>query len=163
MNRGSLQLRSSNNFPRKSEESTYFESNASTATAMLGTHVGSVGGSVGLTASTGKAPTSAMELLRGGGLGVAEDDQENQHKEDGEEEEAQCRKIRGVKGEPTTREGAVGSPDGREPLVSKIVVVSTTDPAVLVRPPRVGDGKLKHDKERRLGVTSDLEAVIAVS
>lgn len=42
------------------------------------------------------------------------------------------------------------------------VVVSAADPVMLVRPPRVGDGKLEHDKERRLGVASDLEAVIAV-
>ena len=42
------------------------------------------------------------------------------------------------------------------------VVVSASDPGLLVRPPRVGDGKLEHDKERRLGVAGDLEAVIAV-
>lgn len=43
-----------------------------------------------------------------------------------------------------------------------MVVGHAADPAALVRPPRVGDGKLEHDKERRLGVTNDLEAVIAV-
>lgn len=43
------------------------------------------------------------------------------------------------------------------------VVVHAADPAALLRPPTVGKGKLEHDKERRLGVASDLEAVIAVS
>lgn len=41
-------------------------------------------------------------------------------------------------------------------------VLSAADPAVLMLPPRVGDRKLEHDKERRMGVASDLEAVVAV-
>lgn len=169
MNRGSLLLTSSENFPRKSEESTYFESNASAAIAVPGTHGSSIGGSigggigeaftsVGMT-STGQAPTPAMKSLRGGGLGVAEEEQE----EEKEEEETQDWKSRGREEGTTTREGGDGCPDGREPSASRVVIVNATGPAVLVRPPRVGDGKLEHDKERRLGVASDLEAVIAVS
>lgn len=42
------------------------------------------------------------------------------------------------------------------------MVFSAADPAVRMLPPRVGDRKLEHDKERRMGVASDLEAVVAV-
>lgn len=52
-----------------------------------------------------------------------------------------------------TREGQ----GGRE-----VVTVMSTNPGMLVRPPMVADGKLKHDRARRDGVASDLEAVIAV-
>lgn len=45
---------------------------------------------------------------------------------------------------------------------SGVVVISSADPSLLVGIPRVDDGKLEHDKERRLGVAGDLEAVIAV-
>lgn len=45
---------------------------------------------------------------------------------------------------------------------SSSVTIAHVDPGVLVRPPIVDDGKLKHDRERRLGVASDLEAVVAV-
>lgn len=84
-----------------------------------------------------------------------------------EEQENQGRQGRGKRvedGAPAAGGGGGGSGGrGRERERSAEVVVREDDPAVLVVPPRVGDGKLEHDKERRLGVASDLEAVIAVS
>lgn len=64
----------------------------------------------------------------------------------------------GHKKEVTRELEGVGSSEEGEALL----VPAADDPALLVRPPVVGDGKLEHDKERRLGVADDLEAVIAV-
>lgn len=141
-----------------------------------GSNVGGVGGGggrisdvfrSGSVASTEQAgPTLASEFLRSGALGTAAEEEEEQEEGEEEEGETQGRKSRGrEEGTTTYREGAGSiSPGGREPSTAEnVVVVSATNPAVLVRPPRVGDGKLEHDKERRLGVASDLEAVIAVS
>lgn len=75
------------------------------------------------------------------------------------EQENRGRGERQTDNHPTPGESGGGRGSER----SSEVVVRAADPAVLVRPPRVGDGKLEHDKERRLGVASDLEAVIAVS
>lgn len=109
------------NFPRKSEESTYYASN--TSTCLLGP---------GTTAVPPPAPPVAPSAGR---VRVANEDVE-------EEDE----------GRGSSRRGGVSS-----------VIINTADPAALVKPPIVKDRKLEHDKERRLGVANDLEAVVAVS
>ncbi len=178
--RGSLLLASANNFPRKSEESTYFESNVSMAIAVpaaaaagLGS-TGGTGGGMVETLSAVRAVSGDDDLKTGrtpvppagsrAGLGAEKDKEEEEEKEDGKE----ARQGGDGRGRPEeqvlaggVRGRAGGGGGGRER--SAEVVGRAADPAVLLRPPTVGDGKLVHDRERRLGVASDLEAVIAVS
>ncbi|CAM9980024.1 unnamed protein product [Ectocarpus sp. 6 AP-2014] len=159
--RGSL-LASFNTLPRKSLESTYFESNASVAVTVPsasggggGDGGGVVGGGAGehLSASggdtgAGRTPAAA-EGQEEGAVKAAEKE---------EEEETQGPKKGGKSGGGGRSRGGGGM--ARVPGAD-MVVGHAVDPAALVRPPRVGDGKLEHDKERRLGVANDLEAVIA--
>lgn len=121
----------------------YFASNASTTAVHAG---------FASNPSTTVAPASAAadEAFVGSGSGLAQ----------GREAlEGAVKGGQGGGGEE--EEGGVGKHGGGGGGKSKMVV-SAADPAVQMLPPRVGDRKLEHDKERRLGVASDLEAVVAV-
>lgn len=173
--RGSL-LATFNNFPRKSEESTYFESNASTAVAVPvsrgggGGGGGSVdGGGEPFAAATTGGPQEAKHLPvpekptsgnRNGGVATAVMPTATAQNEKAEGKRHRTEEGAGEEGVRGGGGSEGGSSTGRE---STGGVVHAADPAALLRPPRVGTGKLEHDKERRLGVASDLEAVIAVS
>lgn len=158
--RGSL-LASFNTLPRKSLESTYFESNASVAVAVPSASGGGgdggavVGGGADEPLSTAGGDAGAGRTPAAAG-GQEEGAVEAAEKE---EEEEQGPKKGGKSGGGGGSRGGGGM--AQEPG-EDMVVGHAVDPAALVRPPRVGDGKLEHDKERRLGVANDLEAVIAV-
>ncbi|CAM9737565.1 unnamed protein product, partial [Scytosiphon promiscuus] len=181
--RGSL-LATFGNFPRKSEESTYFESNASTAIGFPafrggGGGGGSVDGGVGESFATaaaaagppGEQGVPAQEepagkddgavaaetavVLASAATSASDDAEGKRGQEDGAGREEQG--AGGGDGCGSSRSGGGGG--RRDSGVG--VVAHAADPAALLRPPTVGKGKLEHDKERRLGVAGDLEAVIA--